>query len=124
MVRSPSFSERPNNLDFRCGRQGCPVPSGLGAWFTSKGMFIRLLIVLLCLLIAGTAGARHPLEPLDTSSPRATLESFLYVTGEVGQRYSEYRESQSPSTQGALIQMRDRFRQLFDLSEVPPAAEK
>ena len=43
---------------------------------------IRLPGLLLILFIAGIAGAGHPLEPLDTSSPRATLESFLVVTDE------------------------------------------
>ncbi len=118
------MTARPSNADSRCCRQSCRSPSGCAYWFAGNGVFTRRFVfVLLCLLIAGTAGARHPLEPLDTSSPRATLESFLTVTEEVEQRYSEYRESPSPATEDALLQMRDRYRQLLDLSEVPPAAQ-
>jgi hypothetical protein len=40
--------------------------------------------------------------PADTSSPRATIESFLARTEEVGRRYLEYQESPSPATQDAL----------------------
>jgi len=82
------------------------------------------MVVLLFLLIAGPAGARHPLEPLDTSSPRATFESFLTVIEESTERYYGYRDSPSPATMAALYQMRDRFRRLLDLSEVPPAARE
>lgn len=84
----------------------------------------RFLVALLLLLIAGTAGARHPLEPVDTSSPRATIESFLALTEETGRRYLQYRDSQSPATMAALYQMRDSFDDVLDLSLVPPAARE
>ena len=84
----------------------------------------RILVALLLLLIAGTAGARHPLEPADTSSPRATIESFLALTEETGRRYLQYRESPSPATMDALYQMRDSFDDVLDLSLVPPAARE
>jgi len=84
----------------------------------------RLLVLLLFLLITGTAGARHPLEPLDTSSPRATFESFLAMTEEAVGRVSEYRESPSPATQDALWQHADRAASLLDLSKVAPAARR
>ncbi len=42
----------------------------------------RILVALLLLLIVGTAGARHPLEPADTSSPHATIESFFLFSPE------------------------------------------
>lgn len=82
------------------------------------------MAALLFLLIAGPAGARHPLEPLDTSSPRATFKSFLAVTEESARRYNEYRDSPSAATMSALFQMRDRYRRLLDLSQVPPAARE
>ena len=47
-------------------------------------MYTRLLGLLVILLIAGTASAQSPLAPVDTSSPRATMESFLSMTEEVG----------------------------------------
>jgi MscS family membrane protein len=85
---------------------------------------IMLLVLLLSLMISGTAGAQHPLEPVDTSSPRATMKSFLAVTEEASRRYNAYRDSPSAATMNALFQMHPKFRRLLDLSEVPPAARE
>lgn len=85
-------------------------------------MFKKILVALVLLLIAGAADARHPLKPLDTSSPRETLQSFFSLIEEVGHRYSEYRDSPNPATQNALIQTRNKGWRLLDLSQVPPAA--
>ena len=82
----------------------------------------RLLIALLLLLIAGNAGARHPLEPADTSSPRATMESYLTLTDEAARRFGEYRDAPSPAAQKAFVQAGRKVRRLFDLSQVPPVA--
>ena len=87
-------------------------------------MRIRLLGLLLLLFIAGIAGAGHPLEPLDTSSPRATLESFLAVTDEAANRFAEYRDAPSPTTQAALLKSLVRGWRLLDLSQVPPASRQ
>ncbi len=123
MARIHCLSERPNDADSRWRRQSCFSPWGTRSWFSGTcGLTSRLVVLLLCLLIAGTAGARHPLEPVDTSSPRATLESFLSVMEETGRRYHEYRDSPSPTTMDAVYQMRDKFSRFFDLSQVPPAA--
>ena len=84
-------------------------------------MFTRLMVLLLSLLLAPAAGALHPLEPLDTSSPRATMKSFLVLTEEITQRYSDYRNSPSRATQEALIRRDSRAKDLIDLSQVPPA---
>ena len=77
---------------------------------------------MLVLLIAGGVDARHPLEPLDTSSPRATINSFLYITEEVSRRYFEYRNSPSPATMQAIFQLRERYQRVLDLSQVAPTA--
>ena len=84
-------------------------------------MLVRLAGLLLLLVIAGTAGAGHPLEPIDTSSPRATFQSFLAVTEEAGRLYTEYRDAPSPATQNAFLQIEDKAVRLLDLSQVPPA---
>jgi len=85
----------------------------------------RLVVLLLFLLIAGSAGALQPHEPADTSSPRATMASFLAFTEEAGRRYHEYRDSPTPATQDALfLEMRDRYTDVLDLSQVPPAARR
>ena len=85
----------------------------------------RPAVLLLGLLIAGTAGALHPLEPADTSSPRATMKSFLTLTEEVTHRYRAYRDSPTPETQDALFAgMRDVYGDVLDLSQIPPAVRR
>ena len=78
--------------------------------------------MILLLLVAGIAAARYPLESADTSSPRATMESFLALTDEAARRLIEYRESSSPASQRALSQSLAKGWRLLDLSQVPEAA--
>jgi MscS family membrane protein len=87
-------------------------------------MYTRLVALLVLLLVAGTASAEHPLEPVDTSSPRATMKSFLALTEEGARRYTEYRDSPSPATENALLRFMQTARRLLDLSQVPPAARR
>ncbi len=87
-------------------------------------MVERLVIWLLLLLITGTAGAGHPLEPIDTSSPRATMESFLALTDEAAQRYLAFRDAPSPATQKALWRISEEATPLLYLSRVAPAARR
>ena len=87
-------------------------------------MFARFIVLFSLLLIASNACAQHPLERLDTSSPRATMESFLTNAEEVVRRYLEYRDSPSPITQAALRQILGKGWRLLDLSQVPPAAQR
>jgi len=87
-------------------------------------MVERLVIWLLLLLITGAAGAGHPLEPVDTSSPRATIESFLTVTDEAARRFVEYRDAPSQTTQRALLQSLAKGWRLLDLSQVPAASRE
>lgn len=87
-------------------------------------MINRLIAALLLVVFAATAVAGKPLEPVDTSSPRATVQSFLMLTEEAADLYSAYREAPSPVTQDALWQISDKARRLLDLSRVPPAAHR
>ena len=50
------------------------------------------------------------------------MQSFLSLTQETARRYQEYRERPGPGTMDGLYQMRDRFDDVLDLSQVPPAA--
>jgi len=84
----------------------------------------RLVVALVFFLIAGTASALHPLEPLDTSSSRATMASFLALTEETTRHYTEYRDSPSAAAQDALWQSGARASRLLELSQVPPAARQ
>jgi len=86
-------------------------------------LIISMAIILLFLLPANTAWAQYPLEPPDTSSPRATLKSFLDLSDETGRLYNVFRESPSPATQQALQPAIAKMMLLLDLSELPPAAQ-
>lgn len=83
-------------------------------------MSFRIAISLL-LLLTSTAGVSQPLSPVDTSNPRATMQSFITLTKEAADRYAEFRESPSPATQNALWHISDKAERLFDLSQVAPA---
>lgn len=84
-------------------------------------MSLRIAIPLLLLLVTSTADASNPLLPVDTSSPRATMQSFMTLTSEAADRYGEFRDSPSPATQNALWQISDKAERLFDMSQVAPA---
>jgi MscS family membrane protein len=80
------------------------------------------VIALLCLLLtpalpALVAGASNmfPLEPPDTSSPRNTLESFLYYS-------SEFHKAMRAENEDEFMvgEMRQRAERCFDLSDVAP----
>jgi MscS family membrane protein len=77
--------------------------------------------LLVLLLIAGTSVAGGRSLSIDTSSPRATMHSFLTLTAETADRYETFRDSPSPVTQRAFGRAVDRAAQLFDLREVAPA---
>lgn len=84
----------------------------------------RLFAGLLLLFVAPLAEAGNPLEPLDTSSPQATMESFLALTEQAARRWAEYRESPSPTTQKQVWRISDQAGTLFDLTQVAPALQR
>ena len=81
----------------------------------------KVVVVTLLLLITNTASALNPLEPLDTSSPRATMKSFVVATEAFGRRYTEYRASPSSANQDMLWRSGTKALRLLDLSKIPPA---
>lgn len=81
----------------------------------------RLVLAIALLAATGVALAQNPLAPVDTSSPRATLATFLDLTDEVGRRYAAFRDAPGPATQAALEQVSGQAVRLLDLSEVAPA---
>jgi len=82
----------------------------------------RVLIAMLFLLFSSIVLAQNPLEPADTSSPWATLNSFLTITDAAGKSYNKYRESPGPVTYKEFRQHMVKAVSLLDLGEVPPAA--
>jgi len=89
---------------------------------------LLLVSVLLTALLAGQGHAlaedkHHPLEPLDTSSPRATLSSFLDDVDRVWQVYrDQYWHSPSKELETLISQIAARALRTLDLSQVAPSA--
>lgn len=76
------------------------------------------------LLLGSSIGWATMIGPLDTSSPRATFQSFLDWTGTLDGSYGDYLSTPNAETQRALIQAIDRGLYLLDLSEVAPVARR
>jgi MscS family membrane protein len=87
-------------------------------------MFAKLLVLLLFIPLISVADTHPILEPIDTNSPRATFESFLNLTEEMGRSYSAYRDTPSPATQQTLMQVAAKTTALFDLSQIPEASRQ
>ena len=87
----------------------------------SLKLIICLLFSLVLMLIASNAGSSNILLPVDTSSPRATMQSFLTLTEEASRRFQAYRDAPSRETQEALEEIASKVERLFDLSQVAPA---
>jgi MscS family membrane protein len=95
---------------------------------------LGILVLWACQLMAGSAFASeaNPLQPIDTSSPRATLQGFLETTnksyaiktGLLQSYFASQRLYLSPeeiaAMQDSLIHLEAAERTL-DLSELPPA---
>ena len=115
----------PNKSHSRCHERGRAASSLHKIWCIETSLLTTTSAVLLIVLILiASVDARFALEPLDTSSPRATMESFLRLTEEFSRRYSEYRDSPSPATQEAFFQLGDRPTDILNLSRVPPTAQR
>jgi MscS family membrane protein len=87
-----------------------------------------LLLLVMTTLLAGQGHAlaedkHHPLEPLDTSSPRETLSSFLADVDRVWQIYrDQYWHSPSKELETLIFQIAARVLRTLDLSQVAPSA--
>ena len=124
-MKTNNLPERSSPASSRYRRHPYPAPRAAAACTADRADFTwRCLLALLFLLIAGSAGAEHPLKPPDTSSPRATVASFLALTEEAGRRYDAFRDTPSPATQEALWQISEKAMRLLDLSQVPPATSR
>ncbi len=89
----------------------------------SRWSCVCVLLLALWAPSAGAEDAKHPLEPPDLSSPRATLNHFL-TTGDEFSRLLQEKHWDRPSL--AFVKRIEKFelarQRLFDLSEIPPAA--
>lgn len=83
------------------------------------------LLALLLMPMAAAALASepgNPLAPPDTSSPRATLQSFLDTIPEFEDAFIAYRDAPSRGRALEMMRVRARAVRTLDLSAVPPTA--
>jgi MscS family membrane protein len=85
-----------------------------------RRLFAVVAIALICTITAA-AQDRGPLAPPDTSTPRATLESFLAETERLVALHERYREAKTRTTARAIAEQMAVLRGFFDLDAVPPA---
>lgn len=62
-----------------------------------------------------------PLAPLDTSSPRATYESFWGEARQLEKLYASYRSNKTAKGAADILRSFAKLQRLFDLSELPRA---
>ena len=103
------------------GRNAFGAGRAEGCTLLSPGRVIALLVIL---MLIGGADADFPLEPPDTSSPRATVKSFLTLTDQAAQRLAEFRANPNPATQRALSQSLTKGWRLLDLSQIAAASRE
>ncbi len=94
------------------------------SFFSSRWLGQYLLgLVLLLGCGYGKADAEHPLEPVDTSSPRATMTSFIIEMEGLWRLFrDEYWDSPSHQLYERMINRAARALRTLDLSEVAPSA--
>lgn len=108
-----------------CARPpACPARDTSGHNGRTSRPLRRLVsfLIAFCLLWGTPCGATTLLAELDTSSPAATLQSFLTEQPRVEALYNAYREAPSDAAQFAMAEVVLRLgRAIFDLREEPPA---
>ena len=84
---------------------------------------IWLMLLTLHSPVTAMADESHPLEPLDLSSPRATLKSLL-TTGDAMLLVlrDEYWDDPSPAVTARLVELAAEAERTLDLSAISPAA--
>ncbi len=87
-----------------------------------KSQFI--VCILAVLVVHSDAFAQRPLEPLDTSSPRATLLQFLGAADEIGRAAVVYRDGPSHENFLKVVRSFQPPRNCFDLSAFPETARR
>ena len=80
--------------------------------------------ILAAFLFHSVANAQRPLEPLDTSSPRATLSQFLGAVDEIGRAAEVYRNDPSHEAFLAMARLFQPPRNCFDLIALPETARR
>jgi len=86
-----------------------------------RSLYLYLFLSLALRLTPATADTRYPLEPTDTSSPRATMRSFQNVMRDTKQVLVKSREWGlfSSEAKEEIKRLRNRSLRCLDLSNVP-----
>jgi len=88
-----------------------------------KRLWVYFMVLILWLPSSILADVKHPLEPLDLSSPRATLNSFLTT---VDTAFQLIRDEVGYTPDNVyidrLLELGTQAESTLDLSEIPPAA--
>jgi len=95
----------------------------------SNRLLMLLLAVIATLVVAtplaaAEGEAENPLEPLDSSSPRATLQAFVEQAAVTEAAALAYRSNRSLAAQRDYFDEVNRTRELFDLTEVAAASQE
>ncbi len=93
-----------------------------GAVTTRMLLAVGLVMAAVLSTAPAVSAQEKPLEPLDTTSPRATLSSFLDQTVEVEQAALAAFENPSDATRKRAREALAAVEVLFDFSEVPDTA--
>ena len=105
-----------------------PTGSIVRAFGVSMNRLRRLAVFSAVLFIATLAWGQdpiHPLKPIDLSSPRATLNTFLDVGDAVGASLArDYLPSPSRTKFDHLVSLAEPVVKCLDLTEIAPAARK
>ena len=89
----------------------------------SRWLWTGVMLLALGLPTAGAADAMHPLEPLDLSSPRATLNTFLTRFDALYNLLrDEYWHAPSRAAVDRINDFGADLQHTLDLSGIPPAA--
>lgn len=92
-----------------------------------RALLALLVVPLIALALVGGAlaqeadGADNPLDPLDTSSPSATFQSFLRETRRLQDAYADYVAHKTRAKELTIFDIAVRTQRLFDLEPLPPA---
>ena len=83
------------------------------------------ILLVLCLPVKGVADDAHPLEPLDLSSPRATLNDFLTASDAMFTLLrDDFWHTPSPAAAYHLSDSITPLERTLDLSGIPPASRR
>jgi len=80
---------------------------------------LGLMAVLVGIVLAQEPGVRQPLEPPDTSSPRATIDTLIKLTTE-GYGYWSSPEGRTYHNLAERAAVANQLAYLFDLRDIPP----